>query len=105
MSAIVAVEPVVSSADVRVVVSCGNRASDVLHDVVEYYSVPGPRMPGLLVCGDHVRVVVGALDAPHIRQLVYIDPNWSEPRFETLNRGRLESLASDLKFEMMFLDD
>ena len=50
-------------------------------------------------------MVVGALDAPLIRQLVYIDPNWSEPRFETLNRGRLESLASDLEFEMMFLDD
>ena len=77
-------------------------ASDVLHDVVEYYSVPG-RMPGLLVCGDHVRVVLGALDAPHIRQLVYIDPNWSEPRFETLDRGGLESKAGE--FEMMFLDE
>jgi hypothetical protein len=62
-------------------------------------------MPGLLVCGDHVRVVVGALDAPLIRQLVFIDPNWSEPRFEALDRGGLESLARDLKFEMMFLDD
>ena len=77
-------------------------ASDVLHDVVEYYSVPG-RMPGLLVCGDHVRVVMGALDAPHIRQLVFIDPNWPEPRFETLDRGGLESKAGE--FEMMFLDD
>jgi len=77
-------------------------ASDVLHDVVEYYSVPD-RMPGLLVCGDHVRVVVGALDAPHIRQLVFIDPNWSEPRFETLDQGGLESKAGE--FEMMFLDD
>ena len=76
----------------------------MLHDVVEYYSVPG-RMPGLLVCGDHVRVVLGALDAPHIRQLVFIDPNWSEPRFEALDRGGLESLARDLEFEMMFLDD
>ena len=76
----------------------------MLHDVVEYYSVPD-RMPGLLVCGDHVRVVVGALDAPHIRQLVFIDPNWSEPRFEALDRGGLESLARDLEFEMMFLDD
>jgi len=80
-------------------------ASEVLRKVVEYYSVPGPHMPGLLVCGDHVRVVVGALDAPHIRQLVFIDPNWSEPRFEALDRGGLESLARDLEFEMMFLDD
>ena len=80
-------------------------ASEVLRKVVEYYSVAGPRMPGLLVCGDHVRVVVGALDAPLPRQLIFIDPNWPEPRFEALDRGGLESLAHDLEFEMMFLDD
>ena len=70
--------------------------------IVEYYSVPD-RMPGLLVCGDHVRVVVGALDAPLPRQLIFIDPNWPEPRFEALDRGGLESKAGE--FEMMFLDD
>ena len=79
-------------------------ASNVLHDVVEYYSVPD-RMPGLLVCADHVRVIVGAIDAPLPRQLVFVDPNWPEPRFQTLDRGRLESLAPDLKFQMTFLDD
>ena len=94
-------ENVASTANAR---GGADAASEVLRKVVEYYSVPG-RMPGLLVCGDHVRVVVGALDAPHIRQLVFIDPNWSEPRFEALDRGGLESLARDLEFEMMFLDD
>ena len=73
-------------------------AHQLLADVATYFRTPG-RMPGVLVCRNHVRLVVGALDAPYPPHLILLDPNWLTPKYEPRDQEWLE--GQDTEFELM----
>ena len=68
----------------------------------DYFLMPGPRAPMILTHSNHVRLIVGFIDAPGDPQLIYVDPIWSEvDGIEFFRKGDLRAK----EYEVMYLLD
>ena len=74
-------------------------AKKLLADVANHFQTPG-RSPGVLTCGHHVRLVVGAVNSPYEPpHIILLDPNWQEPKYEPRDQEWLE--RQDTTFELL----
>ena len=74
-------------------------AKKLLADVATHFQTPG-RSPGVLTCGHHVRLVVGAVNSPYEPpHIILLDPNWREPKYEPRDQEWLE--RQDTTFELL----
>ena len=66
------------------------------------FLMSGPRAPMILTHSNHVRLIVGFIDAPGNPQLIYVDPIWSEvDGIEFFRKGDLRAK----EYEVMYLLD
>ena len=66
----------------------------------DYFLMSGPRAPMILTHSNHVRLIVGFIDAPGNPQLIYVDPIWSEvDGIEFFRKGDLRAK----EYEVMYL--
>ena len=73
--------------------------NNVVRDIANHFQTPG-RSPGVLTCGHHVRLVVGAVNSPYEpHHIILLDPNWREPKYEPRDQEWLE--RQDTTFELL----
>ena len=74
-------------------------AQYLVRDIAKHFQTPG-RSPGVLTCGHHVRLVVGAVNSPYEPpHIILLDPNWQEPKYEPRDQEWLE--RQDTTFELL----
>lgn len=74
-------------------------AQHLVRDIANHFQTPG-RLPGVLTCGYHVRLVVGAVNSPYEPpHIILLDPNWQEPKYEPRDQKWLE--RQDTTFELL----
>ena len=79
-----------------------DRVDKLFEAARDYFLMPGPRAPMILTHSNHVRLIVGFIDAPGNPQLIYVDPIWSEvDGIECFRKGD-DELRADA-YEVMYL--
>ncbi len=77
-----------------------DRVDKLFEAARDYFLMSGPRAPMILTHSNHVRLIVGFIDAPGNPQLIYVDPIWSKVDcIECFRKGDLRAKA----YEVMYL--